>query len=155
MKVFISYSTEDISLVRKIADQIKTYAEVFYWEESRVLGEQAWNQIFGWIDQCDAVVAVITDKTVTRGISVGQEIGRAKAKYKMIIPLVAPGVPATELGCLHGVTYLRIERENPNSALQAIAQRVAELSEQIKNQNFWLIVLGIIFAAWLLSKGKQ
>lgn len=97
MKVFISYSTEDLSLVRQIADEIRAHAEVFYWDETRTPGEHAWNQIFAWIDQSDAVVAVITDKTVSRGISVGQEIGHAKAKQKTILPIVASDVPVTEL----------------------------------------------------------
>ena len=155
MKVFISYSTEDLSLIRQIADQIRPHAEVFYWEESRAPGEHAWNQIYNWIDQADTVVAVITDKTVSRGISVGQEIGRAKAKQKMILPLVASDVPVTELGCLHEVTHVRLDRNDQNAALQAITQRVAELAASIQAQNFWLFVLGLIVVAWVLSKGKR
>lgn len=155
MKVFISYSTEDVSLVGQIADQIKPYAEVFYWHESNVPGEHVWNQIYSWIDQSDAVVAVITDKTVARGISVGQEIGHAKAKQKVILPLVAPEVPVTELGCLHEVTHVRLSRNDPNAALQAITQRLAELAASIQAQNFWLVVLGIIAVAWMVSKSRQ
>lgn len=155
MKVFISYSTDDISLVRKIADQIKPYTEVLYWDQSKMPGEQVWDQIFSWIDQCDAVVAVITDKTVSRGISVGQEIGRAKGKEKSVFPMVAQDVPAVELGCLHGVTYIRMERDNPGAALQAIAKRISEMTDQIKVQNFWTVVIGIILVSWLLSNSKK
>ena len=154
MKVFISYSTDDISLVKQIADQIRPYAEVFYWDKSQEPGKHAWNQIFGWIDDCDAVVTVITDKTVARGLSVGQEVGHAKARQKIIFPLVAQDVPATELGCLHEVTYLRIERNNPIPAMQAVAQSVAKVAEQIKEQYFWIAVIGIIVLVVLLWKSK-
>lgn len=155
MKVFISYSTEDLTLVRRIADQIKPLAEVFYWAENHIPGEHAWNQIYGWIDQSDAVLAIITDKTVSRGLSVGQEIGRAIAKQKEVVPLVGPDVPVTELGCLHELTHVRLNPNDPNAAFLAISQHITNRAAAIQTQNFWALVLGIILVVWVLSKTKQ
>lgn len=155
MKVFISYSTDDLSLVKQIADQIKPLAEVFYWANTQIPGEHAWNQIYGWIDQADAVIAVVTDKTVSRGISVGQEVGRAIAKQRTVIPLVGADVPVTELGCLHELTHVRLNQNDPNAAFQAISQHIANRAAAIQSQNFWAIVLGVILVVWMMSKSKQ
>jgi hypothetical protein len=82
MKIFISYSTDDIRLVHKIATSLCSYSEVYYWAKDYIPGEEVWPTIFSWIDNSDLVIAVITDKTVSRAMSVGQEIGRAKTKNK-------------------------------------------------------------------------
>lgn len=120
MKVFISYSVDDGEFVGKVAQEITPLAQVSYWDQSKEPGEEAWQTIFQWIDDCDAALVVITDKVVKRGMSVGQEIGRAKAKGKFIIPLVEEGIPASALGCLSGVTYETIPKVNPSSALERI-----------------------------------
>ena len=58
----------------------------------------------------------------------GQEIGHAKAKGKIVIPLVEEGIPASALGCLSGVTYETIPTNYPSSALD----RIKELIERQK-----------------------
>lgn len=82
MRIFISYSAEDFSLVHKLAKAISSIAEVYYWDKDKVLGKDSWPTIFNWIDAADLVVVVITDSTVSRAMAVGQEVGRAKAKDK-------------------------------------------------------------------------
>jgi len=108
MNVFLSHSTEDLALVQWIAQEVRHHASVYYWDESKVLGERAWDSIFGWIDISDFVIVVITDNTVRRAMAVGQEVGRAVTMKKTVIPLVAEGVPDSALGCLSGVTYSRL-----------------------------------------------
>ena len=121
MKVFISYSMEDTAQVQVIADQIRPHVEtVNWWNESKAPGEVAWDSICRWIDEADFVLAVITDKVVSRAMSVGQELGQAKEKCKKIIPLIERGVSASELGFLSGVTYVRFDRDNPEPALAEV-----------------------------------
>ena len=98
MKVFISYSVKDLRLVGFIADQIRPHAEPVYWTQNQAPGHDAWRTIFDWIDTADCVIAVITDAVVERGESVNQEIGFAKGKGKLVIPLVAPRCRRTAWG---------------------------------------------------------
>ena len=80
MRLFISYSTGDLEIVDQIADALRPHAEVFYWDKDKEPGKDTWQTIFRWIDSADLVIAVITDKTVARAMSVGQEIGHAKPR---------------------------------------------------------------------------
>lgn len=151
MKVFISYSTSDLNLVKQLVEYISQHAEVFYWDKTKVPGQETWPSIFEWIDKCDLVLAVITDTTVSRAMAVGQEIGRAKAMVKTIVPVVAPEVPSSELGFLSGINYQRIQRENPGPALQAIEKVVLNIKQQKEAQQTLLLIGGVIALIWLAS----
>ena len=113
MNVFISYSVNDTSLVIMIVKHLRLQGHsVRWWHESKEPGKDMWPQIFGWIDAADLVLAVVTDNTVARGLAVGNEIGRARAKGKMIIPLVAQNVVTSDLGCLSEVVQIRFDPRN-------------------------------------------
>jgi len=150
MRLFISYSTDDLDTVKKLAKSLSEHAEVKYWAKSKEPGKAAWETIFGWIDSADLVVAVITDKTVSRAMAVGQEIGRARAKKRTIVPLVAPGVKDTDLGCLDGITYITLSEdslEEVSDTLKKLIYKTKKKKEQA-NRNFWttLTVLGLAVA---------
>jgi hypothetical protein len=118
VNVFISYSVHDTGLVMLLASQLGLHGHsANWWSHSKEPGKEVWPQIFGWIDQADLVLAVITDRTVGRAMSVGHEIGRAKAKGKMIIPLVSHDVDNQELGFLSSVTQIRFDPQNPWPAI--------------------------------------
>ncbi|MCA9470115.1 MAG: toll/interleukin-1 receptor domain-containing protein [Nitrospira sp.] len=151
MKVFISYSTGDLALVQQLGEYVGRQAEVFYWDKANVPGQEVWPSIFEWIDQCDLVLAVITDTTVSRAMAVGQEIGRAKAKFKPIVPVVAPDVPSSALGFLSGVTYQQIQPENPGPAIQAIERAVLSFRQKKEAQQTLLLIGGVIALIWLTS----
>lgn len=150
MKIFISYSAEDFALVRKLADAIISIAEVYYWDKDKVLGKDSWITIFSWIDAADLVVAVITDSTVSRAMAVGQEVGHAKAKGKVIIPLVAEGVHKSELGCLEGVTYEVFSKDNFDRAIQKTKQTIMSIKQK-EDQQTALILIGFFIAILFLS----
>lgn len=155
MRIFISYSTGDLNLVREIATALKSEAGVFYWDKDKVPGEDAWQTIFQWIDLSDIVIAVITDKTVSRAMSVGQEIGRAKTKNKTIIPLVGQNVSVDDLGCLRGVTYQRISERSLVSSLQRIQQFIVTRKRQQSDQaKALLIVSGLLLALLFLASSE-
>jgi len=153
MRIFISYSTEDLNLVFEIENYLRKHAEVFYWKKDKILGEEAWNTIFNWIDQADLVLAVITGNTVYRAMAVGQEIGRAKAKHKTIIPIVGSEVPREELGFLSGTTYEPIDRNNPGPAIQAVEKGIIQIKQESEQRNKALLfIVGIVAFVWLASK---
>jgi hypothetical protein len=159
MKIFISYSADDLNTVHKLAGQIKQLpevSEVHYWDKSKKPGEDAWNSIFRWIDSSDVVIAVISDKTVDRGLSVGMEIGHAKKSGKKIIPLVADDVSGASLGCLSGLTYEKISKDNPVPTVDRLKNilglSVKEVASSIGNLVLLVIVIGLI---WLIFFKKK
>jgi len=156
MKVFISYSVHDSEFVKEFADALKPHVESLrYWEESKGLGEDAWKSIFSWIDEADLLLAVITDKTINRAMAVGNEIGHARAKGKKVIPLVAPGIDDGQLGCLKGVTYQRIDKNEPKPAIEAIAKGInrMRLAKQQSDLGDLLVIAGLV--ALVIWAGKK
>jgi len=148
MNVFLSYSTEDLALVQWIAQEVRHHANVYYWDESRILGERAWDSIFGWIDLSDFVIVVITDNTVRRGMAVGQEVGRAVTMKKTVIPLVAEGVPDSALGCLSGITYSRLTHNNLTAVMEQINRTLAQRQQQVNTTLTLFIIGGIVALLW-------
>lgn len=107
------------------------------------------------IDVSDLVLVVIKGETVSRAMSVGQEIGHAQAMGKSIIPIVTPEVSASNLGLLSGITYQRIDRYNPKLAIRAIENLVLRKKEQIEELMAVFIVGGIVGLKWLASKSSD
>ena len=158
MKVFVSYSVEDTSLVRQLVAQLRSCTDkVFWWDGNKEPGQGVWLTIHDWIDQSDLVLAVLTGRTLARAMAVGNEIGYARAKGKFILPLVGPEVRSEELGCLSGVTYERINSENPGPAIEAVRLQIATREQQAADKalNLLLIVGGVIAMIWLLLKARE
>jgi len=88
-------------------------------------------------------------------MSVGQEIGRAKAKLKTVVPIVTPNVHSTELGCLAGTTYQKIDPENPGIALNAIKKVILEKKQTLENQKNMLFLAGGVVLTLLLLTSKE
>lgn len=153
MKIFISYSTPDINLVQLFGKYLSSFGEIKYWAKDNIPGNESWETIFSWIDNSDVVLVLITGNTVSRAMSVGQEIGRAKTKNRLIIPIVEKSIPSTELGFLSGITYQPIDLSNPLPAVNKITQIVQQLSiEKTQKQNAALILAALGFFIWLLSE---
>ena len=142
-----------MDIVNLFANHLKPFGEVNYWDESKVLGEDAWNTIFSWIDSSDIVLVFITDNTVARGLSVGQEIGRANLQNKNIIPIVSASVPSSELGFLSGTTYQAIDPSNPIPAVLEITKALEKRSiEKKQNQNTAIVLAILAFFILLFSE---
>ena len=65
--------------MRILANQFDIWGDVYYWNQSNIPEQVAWEQIYNWIDNSDIVLVLITGNTVVRALSVGREVGRAKA----------------------------------------------------------------------------
>lgn len=150
MRVFISYSTRDLDVVQKVKEAIESLCEVRYWDKDKSLGAEAWPTIFKWIDFSDLVVVIITGSTVSRAMAVGQEIGRAKAREKLIIPFIDNQVPKTELGYLEGVTYEPFSPENLDSAILKVRNSIEAHKQKINRQTA-LFVMGLIIGLVFLG----
>jgi len=106
--------------------------------------------IFSWIDIADMVFVVITGNTLHRAMAVGQEVGHAKAKNKLIIPLVSPEVPSMELGFLSGIAYQPIDVKDPAPALQQVARLASMKKQEIENgQKVALTAIAVVVLAVL------
>lgn len=154
MNVFISYSVADLDLLHQVADAIAAGGDQpLCWDTSKVPGQEVWASIFQWIDSSDLVVVIITDATVGRAMSVGQEVGHARARGKPIVPLVAAGVMPGDLGCLSGVTYQQISRENPARALQVVQQVIHGMKlKKAEEQKKLAVFAGFVGLLWLLGQ---
>jgi hypothetical protein len=151
MRIFISYSAPDITIVSVLADQLKMYGDVYYWDKDNSPGELAWEQIFSWIDNSDIVLVLITDATIARAMSVGQEVGKAKAGKKLIIPIVTSSVSINELGFLSDITFQEIDIKNPAPAIFRIIELI-DCKNKDEFQKLSLILVAIGFFIWLQNK---
>lgn len=164
MQIFISYSTADLALVRQIADAIRPRAKPVFWNQDKDPGSDSWGTIFQWIEESNAVLAVITGKVLARGASVNQELGYARKAGKVILPLVASDVPKAELGFLNGITWIGFDPQNPGSAITEVLQKIAALHEAAQkeiarketeaNQNFFFVLIIAGLALVVLNSKK-
>jgi len=144
LKIFISYSVHDLSVVDMVNAHLLPHAQTFFWNQNKAPGYDAWTTIHSWIDQADLVVVVLTGNTLSRALSVGNEVGYARKAGKRIIPLVAPEVPKGELGCLEGITYIRLDYNNPGNTIAQLQHAVKAFAEQKASSGKALAVLGLI-----------
>src|ERR1035437_7856848 len=152
MRIFISYSNPNLSIVRSFANKIETWGDVFYWNQSYIPGDVAWEQLYNWIDYSDIVLLLITGNTVVRAKAVLQEIDRAKSMGRTIIPIVSNNVPKSELGFLSGINYQPIDVSNPGLSLNGIDKIVAPNDRLENNKQLGLLLLGISFILLLSDK---
>lgn len=149
LTVFISYSSDDTKLMRFIESQLKRHGyKTRVWDMDRLAGEPIWPQIDQWIEECDVALIIISRNTIKRGIAVGQEIGKAQAKQKLVIPLHLPEVSPTELGSLAHITCERFDPDRPDVGLRRLMRRLKQWDIQKMYGQFWgvlFFVAGLLF----------
>lgn len=165
MNIFISYSAKDTHRVQLIAEQLRTSnkATVHWWENSQRPGQATWSQIFQWIDAADLVLVIVSGNVLRRAMAVGNEVGYAKAKGRVIIPLVweSPGIWARlirkfgarigigtdDLACIGDLVHIRINEKRPEEGLQKLQvelQRIAAALQDEEARRAVLALLGIV-----------
>lgn len=155
MKVFISYSVYDTEQVKQVVDYLAPHVEdIKWWNKSNEPGKNCWESIFGWIDNSDLVLAVITDKAVKRAMAMGQEIGHAKAKSKKIIPLVGTNVDTGQLGCLQGITHIPFNDKDIADSMLKLKDSVIKIKSQDEKgaMIFWAALVGIVALLFLAKE---
>ncbi len=158
-KIFVSYSTHDIEHVELLNQQLKgTSIEVFIAEHSIKPSEDLRKEISEAIEECDLFV-VLWSKNAQDSEWVSQEIGRAGALKKAILPLVlTEGISLP--GFISNLKYLPVF-DNPEKAVikakefifdsyKKKAHSLAEVKKQ--NGKDTLVVMGIgAFLLWAFN----
>jgi len=85
---------------------------------------------------------------------VQQEIGMAKAKNKLIIPLVEPGLSATCLAMLQGTEYISFDRSKPQDSLSRLLAYLNRLKESREQDNAILFAFGALLTIAILTSKK-
>jgi hypothetical protein len=117
-KIFVSYSTHDIEHVELLKQQLKgTPIEVFIAEHSVKPSEDLGNKISTAIEECDLFV-VLWSQNAKESTWVPQEIGRAHALKKTILPLVLhEGISLP--GFISNLKYLAIFEDTESALIKA------------------------------------
>lgn len=154
--VFISHavSPEDYLLVVTISNLLwQNGMQAFVAEWERHPGTPVSEKVAQQIDASDAVLAIITPN-YTRASFANQEIGYAKARGKLIIPLVEAGTKVS--GFLYGLDPLEFSRNNLLESARNLVKFLKKQKVDKENNealaNLILMGLGI----WALSQtGKK
>lgn len=159
-KIFVSYSTHDIDQVELLRQQLNgTPIDVFVAEHSVKPSEDLGEKISQAIEECDLFV-VLWSKNAQDSGWVSQEIGRAGALKKTILPLVLTEGLALP-GFISNIKYIPVYEDPDNATLQAreiivnsYNKKVHALAEEKKKKdNDGLALLGIgAFLLWAFSK---
>jgi hypothetical protein len=160
-KIFVSYSTKDLSQVELLRQQLRaTPIEVFVAEHSVAPSQELAPLIASAINACDLFV-LLWSMNAKNSDWVSQEIGRASALGKQILPLVlSEGIALP--GFIQGLKYLPIHRD-PNGSLAAarsliVAEyevkelKIASAAKEKKEKDA-LALMGIgAFLLWAFAK---
>lgn len=157
-KVFVSYSTHDLKNVAELQQSLSgTGVEVFVAQHSVIPGEHLPASISAAISACDLFVLLWSDNA--KGSEwVSQEIGRAHALKKRMLPLIlTKGLSLP--GFIKELKYLPVY-ENPSVAieearsivLEGFQAKLAVLEQQKKNEGLALLGIGALIL-WAMSQG--
>jgi hypothetical protein len=160
-KLFISYSTRDLSQVELLRQQLQgTSIEVFVAEHSVRPSEELGPKISSAIADCDLFV-LLWSENAKASEWVPQEIGRATALGKTILPLVLSDAVALP-GFIQSLKYLPVHKD-PAGSLQIARTMILEAYEKKnamlaaaakeKSEKDALALVGIgAFLLWAFSK---
>ena len=161
-RVFISHSSRDRDWVESIrgvasAAGVDTYLYEHDLQPGRVLADKLEEAI----RDSDALLVLLTRHGIASQ-TVQQEVGYARGRGKLIIPLVEEGVSPAALGLLAGVEYIPFDPANPESALVTLSAVLrkktvaiqAAARDQEAMQTAALIAVTALVALLLLSSTK-
>lgn len=148
--VFISYSKEDVELVKPLYSTLKqsgvyVYVAEFYPEPGVSISEKVIRNI-----QLSNCVLVLLTKNAAESPWVQQEIGIATSANRLIIPIVEKGVKIT--GVLEGKEHIKLDRENVWKTIESInnyTQYLKAKKEQEERARTAGIAILAIFAGLL------
>lgn len=150
MKVFISHSTKDMSIVNEFVNILKLKSIDAYMAVSDIRpGTDLWDKIESNIRSSNCVLAILTQDG-SRSEMVNQEIATANAFNITVVPIVEKGVKLK--GVLAGKEYIEFDKDNPNQAYINANNYLERLKLQVENRQFiWKLILAGL-GLWLLSE---
>jgi hypothetical protein len=161
-KLFISYSTQDLTQVGLLQQQLQgTPIEVFIAEHSVRPSEELAPKISTAIAESDLFV-LLWSESAKASEWVPQEIGRASALGKKILPLVLSESVASLPGFISTLKYLAVHKD-PAASLQTARTMILEeyqkktafeaQAAKEKSEKEALALMGIgAFLLWAFSK---
>ncbi len=146
-KIFISYSTNDLEIVKELASYLQDpNVQVFIAEYSVNPSEQLNDSIIKAIKKCDHFV-LFWSKNSKKSDYVPQEIGIAKSCEKKILPIVLDeGI--TLPGFINDLKYLPAYKGLSKSMLWA-QKHLINTARKTENER-GLVILGLIAGAIVL-----
>jgi TIR domain-containing protein len=161
-KIFVSYSTHDIEQVELLRQQLNgTPIEVFIAEHSVYPSEDLSQTISEAIKDCDLFVVLWSENAQDSGW-VSQEIGRAGALNKSILPLVL-NEGLTLPGFISNLKYIPVYKD-PKQAVEKARELIvksynnnahvlAQIEKKKQKDKEALALMGIgAFLLWAFSK---
>lgn len=149
-KVFVSYSTHDLSLVNQIKQRLTSSAvSVFVAEYAVAPGQPLSATIINEIKTCDLFI-LLWSQNAKSSEWVPQEIGVATAAGKTIVPVLLEKELALP-GFLKEQKYLSAY-DDPSEALEWLTREVfGRATQAAKSQGLVWFGLGALFA-WLMTR---
>lgn len=158
-RIFLAHnaSETDSALVDAICKVLKERGiECFVAEKYREPGKDVTKKIEDAIISCDVVVALMTSEGAESAF-VNQEVSWAKAKGKLVVPIVEAGVKLE--AWLHGSDFIPFGREAMGSAFDALARYVEKLKlgKEERELILWVCIgiltaMFVFFLLWAVSK---
>jgi len=153
--VFLSHSEADRRWVQWIAENAQNIGiNVYMYEHDAQPGLPIASKVQSAIENSQALVVLLTPNSEYSAY-VQQEIGFARAKDKLIIPLVQPGISKRCFAMLEGVEYITFDPANPEMALSRLLSYLKTLKESRERDQAILMGLGTLFVLALLSRGTR
>lgn len=142
-KVFVSHSVDDLGVVYQLKywlelNGIETYLAELYPQPGVALADK----VAGAIDQSHCVIGLIT-RAGGRSKWVNQELGYAKAKGKLIVPVVEQG--ESLIGFVEGKEYVPFDRTNPADAISRVVEYLAQVKANKEDRDKAVAGLAIFF----------
>jgi hypothetical protein len=150
LKVFISYSSHDYEFVNQISNFLSDELSVYFWDKDKIPGEQDWPQIEQNLKNSDVVVVIISQSTIEKGFTVGQEVGRALELKKKLIPLVDKKIESQALGMLKNITPICFDSENPKQSLVPLNEALKSIKTTKEQESNGLAFMGFGALLFLL-----
>ena len=150
-RIFISYSHKDMDIVYRLLELLsRAGVQVFVADYDPEPGALLWEKVSKAIDASDAVVVLYT-KEAAASPFVNHEIGYAKGRGKLVVPLVERGV--LPKGALSGVEYVDFDRSQPDAAITKLLVFLSNLAEEKVRTGgavSAIVALGLMFFMFLL-----
>lgn len=153
--VFLSHNEADKQWVQWIFENAQSIGiNVYMYEHDSQPGMQIAQKVQAAIDNVQALVVLLTPNSQYSPY-VQQEIGFAKAKGKLVIPIVQPGVSQRCLAMLEGSEYITFDPTRPEGALSHLLEYLQKLKEARERDQAILMGLGTLFVLALISTGNK
>jgi TIR domain len=152
-RFFFSHSMQDVPEVDNLRTAIAALGvEVYLAEHDPRPGAVLADKVTAAITASDAVLVLLTESAASSPW-VQQEIGAARSAGKLIVPIVAAGVPAGE-GVLAGIEWISVDFASPADAVATVSAALEPLVrkhfEQQRAQEL-LLALGLVAAILLIA----